>query len=614
MLVYGDRAWRQGPRAVIEHLREGLARLEASPAGIERHAALVALFIEAGELAQGVGDAAFGAAGCDTRSPAQDAAMAVTTALARAVVASWRDLNRDTPPPQPAPADLDIAAALDRLAATDLPGEILVKEAEGYAFYALYPEAYAEAAAALAPAPQTRVIGLRSIGTGLAAMVVAALGAADPVSVRPSGHPFARRLELSPALRAELAAPPRTRFAVVDEGPGLSGSSFGAVADLLEDQGVAPESIAFFPGHHGAVGPQASERHRRRWAAAERRTVGFDALVGPERLAGWAEDLIGPAIAPVRDLSGGAWRALAAGDEAGWPASDTVQERRKVLVVTRSGSWLLKFCSLGRRGGQALERAQALCKAGFIAEVAGLRHGFLVQRWLEAARPLGLVGFDRRRLVAGLGRYLGFRAGRMPAAPDAGAGPAALLEMARVNTAEALGDEAAARLAPWAARVEALGGALRRVDTDNRLHKAEWLVADGRLVKTDALDHAHAHDLIGAQDIAWDLAGAAVELDLTPPEQARLRTLVAAQTGHRPDRELLAFYRPCYLAFQLGAYSMAADAHAGWPAEQARLAAMRDGYAGRLRATLTSLGPGGSGLAGLGLAGLGRAALGEGET
>ena len=41
-------------------------------------------------------------------------------------------------------------------------------------------------------------------------------------------------------------------------------------------------------------------------------------------------------------------------------------------------------------------------------------------------------------------------------------------------------------------------------------------------MKTDALDHAFGHDLVGCQDIAWDLAGAAVEFDLDTEERETL--------------------------------------------------------------------------------------------
>ena len=99
---------------------------------------------------------------------------------------------------------------------------------EGYSFYALYPEAYLEAASALAGTP-VHAIGIRSIGLGLAALIAAACDGAMPISVRPVGHPFQRELRLSPALqRRLLEGAPDTVYAIADEGPGLSGSSFSA--------------------------------------------------------------------------------------------------------------------------------------------------------------------------------------------------------------------------------------------------------------------------------------------------------------------------------------------------------------------------------------------------
>lgn len=573
MWVYGDRSRARDPQEMLAEICAGLLALKGLH-GMERHAALVSAFINASELAQGLADAAFQVRGCDGPSPEQDAAIAVLTALARAVIASWLG----------APDSATETEALDRLAALGglaLPGEITTKTGEGYAFYALYPEAYAEAARSLAPAPDMRVIGLRSIGAGLAAMVAAALGAPPPITLRPTGHPFRRELKLSPELRAELLGDREARFAVVDEGPGLSGSSLNAVADLLEDQGVGAERIVFFPGHGGDLGGQASERHLARWTRADRRLVRFDELIPPERLADWAEDLIGCPITPVEDLSGGAWRGERFA-EPDWPAADTFQERRKFRVTTAAGAWLLKFVGLGESGEGALRRARLLAGVGFVPEAVGLRHGFLVQRWIEGARVP-----DRARLLQHLPAYLGFRARALPAEPASGASVADLFEMMRTNVMEALGGEAPEALERWRARIEPLNHRVRRVETDNRLHAFEWLeTRDGALLKADAVEHAHGHDLIGCQDIAWDVAGAVVEYDLDWEAGERLRRTVADASGREVDPELTAFCEAAYAAFQLGAYAMAADAHGHWPAERQRLASRRDRYARWLREQL----------------------------
>jgi hypothetical protein len=209
---------------------------------------------------------------------------------------------------------------------------------------------------------------------------------------------------------------------------------------------------------------------------------------------------------------------------------------------------------------------------GFTPAPAGLRHGFLVERWIEPA--------PRPETPPPLLEYLILR--RMfEAAPEAGASVEALLEMARVNTAEALGEAAAEPLERFVGDVERLAGLVKRVETDNRMHAWEWIgTPQGRWLKTDALDHHAAHDLIGAQDIAWDVAGAEAEWGLDRGEADRL----ARELDAEPD--LLAFYRPCYLAFQLGYFAMAADAHAGWPEEAERLRARSGFYRDRLERLL----------------------------
>src|SRR5829696_10015935 len=91
MLVYGDPATRTvDTRATLAGIARALREARAMAAGIVRHGALVAAFIEAGELAQGVADAEFAArGGCDGRSPAGDAALAFLTRLAGVVRSSW---------------------------------------------------------------------------------------------------------------------------------------------------------------------------------------------------------------------------------------------------------------------------------------------------------------------------------------------------------------------------------------------------------------------------------------------------------------------------------------------------------------------------------------------
>jgi hypothetical protein len=582
MLVYGDQSRTENPRDVIKRLGEAFRRLGRMPAGIERHAALVAALIDAGELAQGLVDARFATLGHDARSDLTDAVMALMMGIACCVRESWRSgFVRFGGVPE---------GAIHSLTALPLPDAITTKTAEGFSLYSLYPETYLEAAEAMdAGRRPTQVIGLRSVGAPLAAIVAAGLGVRSAVTLRPTGHPFYREVKLAEALAAEILADRQARFAVVDEGPGMSGSSFGAVTDFLESGGVAPERIHFFPSHWGMLGGCSSERHRQRWQQAHRHVVDIgDMLIHkpqrPEhRLETWAADLVGSGTGALTEISGGGWRAIRYAGETSWPAVKVQLERRKFLLPTADGTWLLKFVGLGSMGVRKLERARLLHAAGFMPEVAGFRHGFLVERWIDGAVSLDQWFGDRDRVVERVGRYLGFRARHFEAGTEQGASLKALAEMARFNTSQILGEEAARDLDRLLNDATRLEGTVRRVETDNRLHAWEWLHApDGRLLKTDALDHHAGHDLIGCQDIAWDIAGATIELNLSDSERNRLCRIVAEQSGHPVNRDLLALLTPCYPAFQMADHAMAAKAAAPEGGEAKRLRAATDRYARRL--------------------------------
>ena len=134
-----------------------------------------------------------------------------------------------------------------------VPGRIEVSVPEGFAYYALDPELYRIAArrfVAEARPTYVAVIGIRSIGTTLGAAVadeLKRLGIATRfATVRPRGHPFDRQLRVDYDLARQWLGW-TGHFAVVDEGPGLSGSSFASVAEFLSTLGIRDERIVFFP-------------------------------------------------------------------------------------------------------------------------------------------------------------------------------------------------------------------------------------------------------------------------------------------------------------------------------------------------------------------------------
>lgn len=577
MLVYGDieRVETVGAKraAITSLLSQGFSM----PPGIERHGVLVTAFISASELVQGIIDAEFHERGCDAWTKDHAVGMECLSILAQAVGESWHSGFRQLSPLPP--------AVSGKLHGFDPSRTIRTRHAEGYAFYALYPESYLEAAKASGLGPDTQVIGIRSIGTGLSALLAAELGAPAPVTLRPVGHPFGREVRVDPDLTRSVAFDRGKAFAIVDEGPGLSGSSFGAVADWLEDAGVPRERIHFFPSHGGAPGPQASAKHRERWSSAPRHLVTMDDLLlrGPpsHRLESWVESLLGPLDEPLEEISGGAWRCRRYPDEGSWPPANIQQERRKFLARANGTAWLVKFAGIGETGARKLQMARQLHEAGFTPEPAGCRHGFLVERWHGELDSLDQVPISRRSLVDQVGAYLGFRARHFPAAQHQGASLDALRRMATYNTGQALGEAAAAGLEQSLADPSALEHKVHRIYTDNRLHAWEWLVSGSGLIKADALDHGAAHDLIGHQDVSWDVAGAIVELGLSKEEVARLCQILGQESGRPVDQALLAFMLPCYLTFQLGAHLMAAGSLGEGP-EAIRLRRAADRYGRRL--------------------------------
>ncbi|MDK4702224.1 hypothetical protein PH562_08205 [Rhizobium sp. CNPSo 4062] len=510
-------------------------------------------FIMTGELVQGLADREFQQRGRDEISDTQNAGAELLLLQARMLLQSWQGNFAG-----PLTRSADWKALLECLR---LKEPIRIRRPEGYAYYALYPESFLKAALRSGLASETVVIGVRSIGVGLGALVAAALGSGPAYSLRPTGDPFRRHVLPGETLQNRMLSRPDTDFAIVDEGPGLSGSSFGCIADWLEAHGVPAERLHFFPSHKGEPGGQVSKAHLRRWRQRRPHVVDVHELIldGPEQkhsLKSWACEFLGVNGGTWQDLSGGEWRRLRYEDPQNWPPSYRQQEKLKFLLSDGEARYLMKFAGLCDAATKQA-RGKLLSEAGFTPPVLGTCHGFIVEPWAEgypiAADPVST------EMVEQIGQYLGFRAGHLPAA-HGGASLSDLCQMAVVNIEEALGSEIADRIARLIGRPHRLTKYLRRTDTDNRLHRWEWVRRqDGRLMKTDALDHNASHDLIGCQDVAWDVAGACVEFDLSKAQRPHLAQIVATQTGRDVRKDVLDVFEACYLGFQIGLWSLAAQ-------------------------------------------------------
>jgi hypothetical protein len=410
------------------------------------------------------------------------------------------------------------------------------------------------------------VIGIRSIGASLSAVVVQSLRARGcetwSCTVRPRGHPFDRRVALASELEAVLRdhAARGAVFAIVDEGPGLSGSSFASVARALRALGVTDDRIVLFPSwdpdperlkSHEA---QATWRTHRRWC-----TDAHDVRLTPERVFGIA--------APVIDLSAGAWRSVLLCRRNAWPAVQPQHERWKVGVPSEQR--LVRFAGLGRYGQAVRDRGQRLSELGLAREPGRLRRGFLELPFVPG-QPL-----TRCREVSDaieIGRCIGTVAREFDA--GAPADTSLLVHLIHTNVRELLDGPSADRVL---ATCRNPPRDLRAALLDGRMLAHEWIRTGSGLAKVDALDHHDDHFFPGPQSAAWDLAGAIVELQLDDTASAAMVMEYERVSGDRLAGQALAFYRTAYAAFRAGYATVAADTLAGTD-EAVRFARARDEY------------------------------------
>ena len=465
-----------------------------------------------------------------------------------------------------------------------LPSALRATIPEGYAFYSLYPEMYFasldRAWRSKPNRPVYVVVGIRSIGASLAAMVAGALREmgtqATMEALRPRGHPFDRYVGMSPALSQRIAAAVKqgAGFLVVDEGPGLTCSSFLSVVSALGSLGLEADRLAILSAWQGMPSIYASEEARLRW-----RSLPVFSTEAATLFDGWRSFLpflrqslesdgkghMKAASPEILDLSYGRWREhFLARDR--WPAIHRPTERTKVLYrfpnrEEQGGSHdsgrerppiLAKFAGLGDYGKEKYARAKTLAAAGFSPPMAGQAYGFLLYHFLEG-RPLARADLSPE-LLSRMVDYHAFVAERFPA-------PAApsfelLAEVILINARDALQLDATSYLSRWRLKQEEID-TLPRAKLDGKPQPYEWLEVSGSegrgFVKTDSADHFQDHTLVGEQSILWDLAGTCEEWEMGEGERATFLRLWASRTGDWRATALLEFYRAAYLGVRVAA-------------------------------------------------------------
>jgi hypothetical protein len=547
MIAYRHPSWTLAPAERLRALRSRAATLPTD--AHSRHDHAVALLVDLGVLEAAVADALLPEA--DGPDPAVDRLRAATCAAGRLVAATWRD---DTSACRRRHADL--TGALDHAAELPLPARAEASDPEGFSYFGLYPEMFFGAAAEAVKATGMRtaiVLGIRGIGTSLSALVAAALGErgvdAWTATVRPRGHPFDRRPVLAESLACRIRRSPGRYVLVVDEGPGLSGSSFGGTARVLGDLGVPDDRILFLPSWRGDPSAFRSPTARERWRRHRSFVGSFeDAWLRSGRLERLAGGL-------VDDVSAGAWRSRMLGDSRCWPAAHPQHERRKLLVRESQFAApraVLKFVGFGERAWRLTDEAQGLGDAGVSPRIIGSHAGLTATEYVHGEPLLGPT--SDAGLMEAAAHYLTYRGRSAAASADL----EALRAMAQVNIEEALGGEGLAALRHQMPSAEAMGSG-RVVRCDGRMLPHEWRRTSWGWLKTDAIDHGDDEFFPGPCDIAWDVAAAALELCATRDVRRGLVDRYRQLSGDADIARRLPFWTAAYLAARLGYVTLAAE-------------------------------------------------------
>lgn len=445
-----------------------------------------------------------------------------------------------------------LGMAADILGSLEVPDRVSVSPPEGFTYYALHPTDFVGIASQLAREPKScAVVGIRSIGTTLSAVVLAALHAegrpATRITVRPSGHPYSRRTEFGAVERGWVHQNLDAHFLVVDEGPGRSGSTFLSVAEALWDAGVPRENITLIGSREPDVNSLCAPGAASRW-----RQFRFVATSPSVNRRFERHTYIG----------GGDWRRFLIPAQKSWPESWTQMERLKFVSPDRAR--LYKFEGMGPIGVQARARAFQLADAGFGPQVCDANDGFLSYSLIQGrsmepndAKPEVL---DR------IAQYCAFRHREFSSASS---GAPHLRPMLEFNITQEFGTTLSVPEDDF--RQD------RPVVTDGRMQPYEWIGAEsGGLIKVDGVDHGDNHFFPGPCGIAWDLAGAAVEWRLSGAATEYMLDRFRSDSGLDVSPQFR-LYRLAYLVFRLGFCKMGISTVQGTP-EELRLRTAYENY------------------------------------
>ncbi len=272
MIVYKNKQYTKGTAACLAEIETVLRRLAGG--GTIRHEDAVDLLTGFGDFETAAADALSG----DRRyRQAYPLLRRIGNLTGHIFCASWENSSHTRLWVHFLQKDFS------RLAELPLPPALIFRVPEGCVYRNLYPETYLEAARKFfreVGPEQVLCIGLRSSGTSLSSVVSAMLESlgckVSSFTVRPQGDPFHRRVEFGWELGDCLRDLNDPFFVLVDEGPGMSGSSLCGTAQGLSEIGVPDDRIVFMPGPHTDGSGFVSEAARARWRKHRIFTADFE--------------------------------------------------------------------------------------------------------------------------------------------------------------------------------------------------------------------------------------------------------------------------------------------------------------------------------------------------
>ena len=554
MIVYRNHRKSVSPHESINRLRYQLTALRNS----HDYAHAVALLIECGELETGVTDVI--CKNSDFLTPEVKTCHEITSLAGKIVCQLWESATYDRE------LIFRVEGYLGKLCTMNIPDKIPLSIPEGFVYYGLYPEMYIAAADNFQKENGPRsviVLGLRSIGTTLAALVAAKLFfsgiSVESFTIRPKGHPFNRFVEIDRSLKKIITADANSYMLVVDEGPGLSGSSIAGVIKKLREYGVEEKRIVIFPSWLPDGSRFISPLAKDLWKRHEKYTGDFEQQwIHSGRL----EHDFGMKIS--RDISAGTWRYMLYKEENEFPGIHPHHERRKYLLRKRGDYTkysMAKFVGLGRYGQELAKRACLLGESGMTPAFQRLVSGFALLDFVEGS-PLKAGQVDTV-LIETAARYCTFINKQFPTEPTASHGQ--MVEMVTENIGEGLGQQWLGKLSHFYQNFTRSLYEERIVAIDGRMMPHEWIRTEHGIMKVDHLEHHTDQFFHGPQNIAWDIAGFCIECEIDRTMQERLLSLYSDMSGDVAVYKRLHLYKIAYCAFRLGYVTLAADSLQGDP-------------------------------------------------